>query len=102
MKKKLLGLTMAVILAAGLVGCGSGDSQQASGSGTAENAAEAPQPEAAENAGETETSADASAGGEIDTADITLAYVPTTMNNPFWSAIPHRWKQRAWIRPPSL
>jgi ribose transport system substrate-binding protein len=87
MKKKLLGLTMAVILAAGLVGCGSGDSQQASGSGTAENAAEAPQPEAAENAGETETSADASAGGEIDTADITFAYVPTTMNNPFWSAM---------------
>ena len=91
MKKKLLGLTMAVIMAASLVGCGSGDSQQASGNAPAAdnaaayNAAEAP--EAAENAGEAETSADASAGGEINTADITLAYVPTTMNNPFWSAM---------------
>lgn len=91
MKKKLLGLTMAVIMAASLVGCGSGDSQQASGNApaadnaAADNAAEAP--EAAENAGEAETSADASAGGEINTADITLAYVPTTMNNPFWSAM---------------
>lgn len=86
MKKKLLGLTMAVILAAGLVGCGSGNSQQASGN-AADNAAETSQPEAAENDGEAGAPTDASAGGAPDVADITLAYVPTTMNNPFWSAM---------------
>ena len=38
--------------------------------------------------------------------DYTIAYVPTTMNNPFWTAmlggIKERWKQKEWTLIPSL
>ena len=85
MKKKLLGLTMAVMMAASLVACGSSESSEpASGdAGAQEEAApaeEAETPAAEADAGE-------AAAGEVNVADLTIAYVPTTMNNPFWSAM---------------
>lgn len=80
MKKKLLGLTMAVMMTASMVGCSSGEN----------NASNTP--------AETDTSADTSETTESETpsesgstgtdvADLTIAYVPTTMNNPFWTAM---------------
>ncbi len=85
MKKKLLGLTMAVMMAASLVACGSSESNEpaSSDAGAQEEAApaeEAEAPAAEADAGE-------AAAGEVNVADLTIAYVPTTMNNPFWSAM---------------
>lgn len=86
MKKKLLGLTMAVIMAASLVACGSSESSEpASSDAGAKEEAAAPAEEA--EAPAAEAGGEEAAAGELNVADLTIAYVPTTMNNPFWSAM---------------
>lgn len=86
MKKKLLGLTMAVMMAASLVACGSSaSSEPASSDAGAQEEAAAPAEEA--EAPAAEAGGEEAAAGEVNVADLTIAYVPTTMNNPFWSAM---------------
>lgn len=75
MKKRLLALTMAVAMTASMVGCGAG------GNDAAGNAAESP---AGDNAAEVSASA---GNSDTDVSGLTLAYVPTSMNNPFWTAM---------------
>ncbi len=85
MKKRLLGLTMAVMMTASMVGCGSGGNDasntQAEPEATQETETETGNTEeATEGEGQT-------GGASADVADLTFAYVPTTMNNPFWTAM---------------
>lgn len=75
MKMKLLALTMAVAMTAGMVGCSGGNNN--SSSNAVENSAES-------NGAESSASVDSS---DTDVSGLTLAYVPTTMNNPFWTAM---------------
>lgn len=65
--KKLLALVMALAMALSLVACGGTESAPAA----------------------EDTSADASTveTADLDLADLTIAYVPTTLNNPFWTAM---------------
>ncbi len=70
MKKKLLTMMMTLTMAVGLLACGSSETETT----TEEN--------------ETTSEGEASTSSEdIDLSDITIAYVPTTMNNPFWTAM---------------
>lgn len=70
--KKVLGITMALFMTMGLVGCGSG------GTTTTQNAVEK----------SSETTAETTADATVtDVSKLTIAYVPTTMNNPFWTAM---------------
>lgn len=77
---------MAVVMTAGMVGCGSGNgdaAESSAGGGSAENAAETG---GTESAADAESPAD-SGSTAADVSGLTLAYVPTTMNNPFWTAM---------------
>ena len=77
--KKLLALVVALAMALTLVACGN----SASTNGDASSDASA-------NTASSNTSSEATSGGEtgdVDLSDITLAYVPTTLNNPFWTAM---------------
>ncbi|MFA9464132.1 MAG: substrate-binding domain-containing protein [Velocimicrobium sp.] len=67
--KKVLGITMTVAMVVGLMGCGSKTSNT-------DSATQAPTDE--------KTSTDAST---VESGDLTIAFVPTTMNNPFWTAM---------------
>lgn len=78
--KKVLGITMAVAMTVGLMGCGSKTSATTE---TADSTSTQATTEAAAET-TTEASADASA---VKVEDLTIAYVPTTMNNPFWTAM---------------
>lgn len=88
MKKRLLGLTMAVIMTASMVGCSSGGNEasntQAEPEATQEAETGADSTQDAEAPAETEGE---TSGASADVADLTFAYVPTTMNNPFWTAM---------------
>lgn len=74
--KKVLGITMAVAMMTGLIGCGSKTSTTAT-----DNKATT---EPTKAAATTETSTDATT---VNVGDLKIAFVPTTMNNPFWSAM---------------
>lgn len=80
MKKKLLALLTAVIVTACMVGCGSGGNEEPAAGETAEEPAAAE-----ENTSGSEEAQTPDAG--TDVSQLTLAYVPTTMNNPFWTAM---------------
>ncbi|WWR15307.1 substrate-binding domain-containing protein [Lachnospiraceae bacterium JLR.KK008] len=84
MRKKLLALTMAIAMTACMVGCGS----TADTSAPAEApAAETEAPAAEEEAPAAEAPAEGGEAGAVDVSELTIAYVPTTMNNPFWTAM---------------
>ena len=68
--KKLLALMVAAIMVVGLVGCSSSSSSEDTSDASADT---------------TEDTAEESAS--IDVTELTIAYVPTTMNNPFWTAM---------------
>lgn len=71
MKKRLLALALALVMTAGIMACGSSGSQEDE---TAKGES-------------TETESSEAEGAEVNVGDLTIAYVPTTMNNPFWSAM---------------
>jgi len=71
MKKKLLAIMLVLMMAAGTAACGSPDTQ---GDDSAKT----------ETTDSDDTAADNSS---VKVEDLTIAYVPTTMNNPFWSAM---------------
>lgn len=78
MKKRYLGIAMAMALSASMV---------AGVPVFAEETEEAATEETTEEAAE-ETAEEATLDlGDLDVSGLTLAYVPTTMNNPFWSAM---------------
>jgi ribose transport system substrate-binding protein len=91
MKRKIAALTLAVAMAACLttVGCGSSSSDDTSSSDAATDTTDdtAEEDTAEEDTTEEETTADDTATADADVSGLTLAYVPTTMNNPFWSAM---------------
>lgn len=69
--KKVLGITMAVIMMVGLVGCGS----KASTNTTTKDKSTKT------------TTATSDKKSSKNVGDLKIAYVPTTMNNPFWTAM---------------
>jgi ribose transport system substrate-binding protein len=75
--KKVLGITMAVTMAVGLVGCGSKPST------TTDNSSAKP----TQAAQATQAPKAAASSSTKDVSSLKIAYVPTTMNNPFWSAM---------------
>ncbi len=90
MKKKLLALTMAVMVTAGMIGCGSGSNEEPAASEPAEETtSEGVEAEASgtEEAEASNGAASGEAASGADVSELTLAYVPTTMNNPFWTAM---------------
>lgn len=80
MKRKLLALTLVLMMATGLMACGSSDSTKEDSETTESTDSGEATEEATEEAAEEES-------GEVNVEDLTIAYVPTTMNNPFWSAM---------------
>lgn len=66
MKRKFLSATLALVLSLGLVACGSSSSGSSS---------------------DTSSTGDTSSAASSNVEDLTIAYVPTTMNNPFWTAM---------------
>lgn len=66
MKRKFLSATLALVLSLGLVACGSSSSDSSS---------------------DTSSTGDTSSAASSNVEDLTIAYVPTTMNNPFWTAM---------------
>lgn len=85
MKKKLLALTMAVMVTAGMIGCGSGSNEEPAANDTVEENTSGGAETDAANTEAAETTDGAASG--TDVSGLTLAYVPTTMNNPFWTAM---------------
>ena len=83
-KKGVLSIMMAVAMAANLAGCGSSGTDAGSGEPTKTA-------EVSSEKEETSSGADKAASAEAKSdkvvSDITIAYVPTTMNNPFWTAM---------------
>ena len=66
MKRKFLSATLALVLSLGLAACGSSSSDSSS---------------------DTSSTGDTSSAASSNVEDLTIAYVPTTMNNPFWTAM---------------
>lgn len=66
MKRKFLSATLALVLSLGLVACGSSSTGSSS---------------------DTSSTGDTSSAASSNVEDLTIAYVPTTMNNPFWTAM---------------
>ena len=94
--KKMLALLLAMALCLGLAACGGAASSAPAAEGSAP-AAEGSAPAAEGSAPAAEGSAPAAEGsapageaapaGDVDLAALKIAYVPTTLNNPFWSAM---------------
>lgn len=76
--KKLLALVVALAMALTLVACGNSASNNGSASGEPSSDAASSTSSEAASSGES---------GEVDLSEITIAYVPTTLNNPFWTAM---------------
>lgn len=79
MKKKLLSLIVAVVMVTSLVACGSSNNEKT-------EASKQPESTTAESAAP-QKSDDAGSKSEVNVKDLKIAYVPTTMNNPFWTAM---------------
>lgn len=79
MKKKLLSLILAVAMVASLAACGTSNNEKT-------EASKQPESTSAESAAP-QNSDDASSKSDVNVKDLKIAYVPTTMNNPFWSAM---------------
>lgn len=82
MKKRYLGIAMAMALSASMVAGVPVFAEETEEAATEETTEETTE-EAAEETAE-EATLDL---GDLDVSGLTLAYVPTTMNNPFWSAM---------------
>lgn len=67
MKKKILAIAMVLVMVLGMAGCGNSTPEES---------------------GEVKESVSESGAAQgLDVKDLTIAYVPTTMNNPFWLAM---------------
>ncbi|WP_228725171.1 substrate-binding domain-containing protein [Caproicibacter fermentans] len=83
MKKIIVALT-ALSMLLSMAACSSGSSNAASSAAASESASSA----AAVSSAVAASGAQASNSGKtVDVSKLTIAYVPTTMNNPFWSAM---------------
>ena len=83
-KKGVLSIMMAVAMAASLAGCGSSGTDAGSGEPTKTVEVSSEKEETSSGA---EKAVSTEAKSDKVVSDITIAYVPTTMNNPFWTAM---------------
>lgn len=83
-KKGVLSIMMAVAMAANLAGCGSSGTDVGSGEPTKTVEVSSEKEETSSGA---EKAVSTEAKSDKVVSDITIAYVPTTMNNPFWTAM---------------
>ena len=81
MKRKFLSAALVMAMSLSLVACGSSSESSGEALSTAESSTEASS-ETSEASSEKSTE---TAGKNVE--DLTIAYVPTTMNNPFWTAM---------------